>query len=93
MSQGGRPLDNRPEAIESQGVHGQSAERGHDLDAVCLALAVRVFPQLGVAGPMPGVFDAPAITHVLQQSLGSSTKTQDLATGLDDGLALSDPLA
>ena len=53
MRQGGQPLGDRPEAIESQGVHGQAAERGHDLHAVCLAVAVRVFPQLGVAGPVP----------------------------------------
>ena len=32
---------------------GQAAERGHDLHAVGLAAAVRIFPGLGVTGPVP----------------------------------------
>ena len=47
----------RPEPIEAQRVHGQAPERGHDLNAVDLAVAVRVLPELGVAGPVPGVLE------------------------------------
>ena len=42
---------------------------------------------------MPRVLDAPAITHVLHQSFGSSTQTRDVLTHLIERLALSDPLA
>jgi len=57
MGQGGQPLSNRPVAIEPQGIHGQAAKRGHDPHAVALAVAMRVLPELGVAGPVPGVLD------------------------------------
>jgi hypothetical protein len=48
-------IDQNP--IKAQHVHGQAAERGHDLHAVGLAVAVRVILELDVAGPMPGVLD------------------------------------
>jgi len=54
MGQGSQALSDRPEAIETQGVHGQASERGHDLYAIALAVAVVVLPELGVAGPVPG---------------------------------------
>jgi len=57
MGQGGQPLSNGPVAIEPQGIHGQAAERGHDPHAVAFAVAMRVLPELGVAGPVPGVLD------------------------------------
>jgi len=41
MGQDRQALGNRPEAIEAQ-VHGQAAERGHDPQAVALAVAMRV---------------------------------------------------
>ena len=58
MSQGGQSLGDRPETIEPQGIHRQAAERGQDLHAVDLAVAVRVLAELGVAGPVPGVLVA-----------------------------------
>jgi hypothetical protein len=69
-------LSDRPKAIEPQGVHGQSAERGHDLHAVGLAVAVRVFPELGVAGQVPEVLDRPAVPNVLHQSLALVRKLE-----------------
>lgn len=52
MGQGDQPLGNRPEPIEPQCVHGQAAERRHDLNAVGLAVAVRGLTELGIAGPV-----------------------------------------
>ena len=63
MDESGQALGDRPEAIEPQGVHGQAAERGHDLHPVGLAVAVRVLPALGVAGLVPGVLDWPAVAQ------------------------------
>jgi len=68
----GQALSDRPKAIEPQGVHGQSAERGHDLHAVGLAVAVRVLPALGVAGPVSGVLDRPAVPKVFHQDRGAA---------------------
>jgi len=102
MGQGSQALGDRPEAIETQGVHGQASERGHDLYAVALAVAVGVLPELGVAGPVPGVFDRPAVADVLQQGLGCGAQTRvaprgalskDVVTDLIDGLPLTDALA
>jgi len=39
----GRPLGERPETIEEQRVHGQSSEGDLDLNAVELAVSLRVF--------------------------------------------------
>ena len=93
MRENGQALSDRPEAIEPQGVHGQDAERGHDLHVVGLAVALRVFPELGVAGPVPGVLDRPAVPNVLHQSLGAGAQTRDLTTGLVDGLAIAGAFA
>ena len=89
MRQSGQPLGDRPEAIEPQGVHRQASEGGHDLHAVGLAVTVCVFPQLGVAGPVPGVLDRPAITHVLQQGLCAGAQTRDVVTDLIDRFAIT----
>jgi len=67
--------------IESQRVHGQAGERGHDLDAVDLAVSVGILLELGVAGPVPGVLDRPTVTHVTQQSLRASSQTRVLPIG------------
>ena len=48
---------------------------------------MHIFPELGVAGPVPGVLDRPAVPNVLDQSLGAGAQTRDLTTGLVDGLA------
>jgi len=102
MGQCGQAFGDRPEPIEPQRVHGQAPEPGHDLDAVDLAVAVDVFPQLGVARPVPGVLNAPAVTHVLQQSIGAGAQTRvapigalskDVVTGLVGWLAIVDALA
>ena len=58
---------------------------------------MRVFPELGVAGPVPGVLLAlgfrgavrPAVPNVLHQSLGAGAQTLDVVTGLVDGLAIA----
>ena len=57
VSQGGDPLSDRPDAIEPQGIDGQAAEGGQDLDAVVLPVAVSVFPQRHIPHPVPAVLD------------------------------------
>jgi hypothetical protein len=69
------------QALEPQGVHRQAAERGQDLHAVAFAIAMRVLPELGVAGPVPGILNRPLVSHVLQQSCGRCPETRDLVTG------------
>ena len=102
MREVGETPSDRPEAIQPQGVHGQAPERGHDLDAVGLAVAVRVFLELGVAGPVPGVLDQPTVTHVTQQSFCAGKQTRvapiaalskDVLTSLVGWLAIADALA
>lgn len=101
MGESGQSLDDRPEAVEPQGIHGQAAERGHDPRAVALAVAMSVLAQLGVSGPVPGVFDRPAVADVLQQGLGCGAQTRvaprgalskDVVTNLIDGLPSRTPL-
>ena len=93
MGQSGQALGDGPEAIQPQGIHGQAAERGEDPHAIELSVAVRVFPELRVTGPVPGVLDGPPIAHVLQQGLGCGPETRDVVVGLIDGLALADAFA
>ena len=54
MGQSGQALGDGPEVTQPQGIHRQAAERGaQDPHAIELPVAVRVFPELGVAGPVP----------------------------------------
>ena len=78
MGQGGQTLGVRPEAVESQGIHGQAEERGHDLHAISLTSAVGVLLELGVAGGQCRVFDTPAVSHVLEQGLCCGPETEHL---------------
>ncbi len=93
MGQSGQALGDRPEVTQAQGIHRQAAQRGQDADAIALAVAMRVLTELGVAGPVPGVFDGPMVADVLQQCFGCGPETRDVVTGLIDGLALTDALA
>jgi len=93
MGQSGQPLGDGPEAIQAQGVHGQAAQRRQNLHAVGLAVAVRVLFELGVAGPVPGVLDGPAVSHVLEQGCGCGPETRDVVTGLIDLLAIAPAFA
>ena len=76
VRQGSQALGYRPEPLQAQRIQGQAAERGHDPHAVALAVAVCVFPELGVAGPVPGVFDRPTVAYVLQQRFGTGPETR-----------------
>ena len=53
-------------------------------------LVVRDLAELGVAGPMPGVLEAPALSYVLEHGLGCGPETGDGVTGLLDRLAIAD---
>lgn len=57
VSQGGDALGDRPDPVEPQGIDGQAAEAGQDLDAIVLPVAVGVFFERHVAHPVPTVLD------------------------------------
>ena len=93
MGQGGQAFGDGPEVTQPHGIHRQAAQRGHDPHAGALAVAVRVFPELRVTRPVPGILDGPPIAHVLQQGCCCSPETRDVVTDLIDGFALADPFA
>jgi len=70
-------------------LHGEAAERGQHLHAVHLAVAVSVFLELGIAGPVPGVLNRPPVSHVLQEGFGCGPETRDVVMGLIDWLAIA----
>ncbi len=71
----------------------QAAQRGQDLNAVVLPVALGVFPQRHIPHPGPAVFNRPGLSDRFEQSLGAGTQTRDALTGLVLRLALSDPMA
>ena len=92
VGQGDQPLGDRLEPIKAQHVDGQASERGHDLNAVDIAVVVCVFLELRVAGPVPGVLNRP-VAHVLQQRLGAGAQTGDVVTNFIHGLAVASSLS
>jgi hypothetical protein len=78
MGMGSQALGDQSEPIQPQGVHDQAAERGDDLNIVALAIAVGVLAELVLAGPVQGLLDAPAVSHLLQQGLGVGASTRDV---------------
>jgi hypothetical protein len=74
MGQSGQSLGDRPEAV--------------DPHAGALAVAMGVFPELGVSEPVPGVLDQPAVAKVLQQCLGCGVRMIS-STGLPSRTALA----
>ena len=77
----------------SGGIDRHAAQRGQDLDAVVLAVAVGVFPQRHIPHPVPAVFDRPARADGSEQGLGTSSQTRDVVTGLLRRPALADSIA
>ena len=57
MRQRGQPLGDEPQPVQPVAVHGQAPEHGHDLNTAGFAVAVVVFAELRVAGPVPGVLN------------------------------------
>jgi len=93
MGQSDHSFGDRPEAVGPQCVHCQAAQRGQDVNAIGLTVAVRVFPELSDTAPVPGIFDGPPVAYVLQQWLCRGPETRDLMMGFVDELALADTLA
>ena len=46
-------------------LHRQAAQRGQDPHAIGLPIAMRIFLELRVAGPVPGILNGPSVAHVL----------------------------
>lgn len=66
VSQGGDALGDRPDSIEPECIDGHAPQRGQDLDAVVLPVAVGVFPQRHIAHPVPAVLDRPALADCFE---------------------------
>ena len=70
MRHGHQACANGAESVAAQQIEGQRSEQGQHLNTVALAVAVGVLIELGVARPVPLVFDCPALTHQAQQCFG-----------------------
>ena len=82
-------LSDRAESSQAQQVHGCGAQRRHDTGAIT-AVAVMVFPQLGVPDPVPAL-QAPALCHQAQQRFwGCAQACDEPVRGLER-LAVADP--
>lgn len=57
MSQGGDALGDRPDSIQPQVIDREAAQRGHDLNAVVLMVAVSVFARRHIPHPVPALLD------------------------------------
>jgi hypothetical protein len=64
MSQCGNSFCDRPDPVQPQAVDRHGAQHGDDLNAVGFPVAVGVFPQRDVTHPVPGIFNAPAVSHL-----------------------------
>lgn len=93
MSQRRDPRSDRPDSIDPQDIDGHLAQRGQDLDAIVLAVAVGVFPPWHNPHPVPAVLDEPALPNGSEQGLGSMAQTRDAITGLILWPALADAMA
>ena len=67
MHHGLHSASDRPKPSRPQQVQGSGSQRGHHSGAIT-AIAVGVLMKLGVADPVPA-FNAPAVSHQLQQRL------------------------
>ena len=93
MGQDSQALGDGPDVAQAKCIHRQAAKRCQDPHAIGLALAVMVFPELSVTGPVPRVFDRLVVTHLLQQSMGCCSEARDVVVGLMDRLASAEAIA
>ena len=92
MSQDSDALGDRPNPIEPQGIDGQAAQGGQDLNAVVFPVAMGVFLQRHISYPVPTVLDRPALPDGPEQGLGASAQTRDVVTSFVLWLALADAI-
>jgi hypothetical protein len=68
MRHGGHQASaNGAKTVAAQQIESQRSEQGQHLHAISVAVVVSVLTELGVARPVPLVFDGPALTHQAQQ--------------------------
>ena len=77
MCHGHQARADRANAVAAQQVQSQGAQQAQHLDAIALAVEVGVLAELGVAGPMPLVFDRPALPHKPQQRFRAGAQGGD----------------
>jgi len=86
-------LGDRPDPLKPQGIDHQTPQRGQDLNAVDIPVAVGVLSQRHIPDPVPAVLDRPTPPDGSEQSLWTNPQTRDVVAGLVLWLAISDPMA
>jgi len=84
VADGSEPVSDGVEPVEAQQVERHGAEPCQHLHSEAYPVAVRVFTQLGVAHPLPGVLVRPPVSHVLEQGICGAAQTRDLVAALLD---------
>ena len=69
MRHGHQASVNGAKSAAAQQIEGQRSEQGQHLHTISVAVVVSILTELGVARPVPLVFDGPALTHQAQQCL------------------------
>lgn len=70
MRQGHQASTNGRKAVAAQQIQSQGAQQRQHLHSIALSVAMGVLALLGVSGPVPLVFDRPALAHQLQYGFG-----------------------
>ena len=79
----------RSETVAAQQVESQCPQQSQHLNTVALGVAVSVLTQLGVAGPVPLVFDCPALAHKSQQRFRAGAQGGDKEVNVVKRLAVT----
>jgi len=89
MGHGHQACANGAKPIAAQQVQSQGAQQGQYLHAVALGVVVSVLTELGVAWPVPLVFDRPALAHKPQQCFWAGAQGGDEKVDVVKRLALT----
>lgn len=79
--------------IAAQQVQSQCPQQSQHLHPVALGVAMGVLAELGVAWPVPLVFDRPALPHKAQQRFGAGAQGGDEGVDVVKRLSVSPSLA
>ena len=89
VADGTQRVSDGAEPVEAQQVERHGALPCQHLHPVAFSVAVGVLTQLGVADPVPGILDRPAVPHVLQQRFCGGAQTREVVAGLLDRSSLT----
>jgi len=93
MRHGHQASADRSETVAAQQVESQGPQQSQHLNTVALGVAVSVLTELGVAGPVPLVFDCPALPHQSQHCFWAGAQGGDEQVDVVKRLAVAQPTA